>query len=309
MDWRIKGVVQNVLTKVPGGMAANDWLQRLTGGRRHVAGHIDDKVRADWFVHMAHLNQLGFDMRGRQMLEIGTGWLPVMPLCFALAGMARCITVDLRRHLNPAAVPMTLQHLEPYLGDIAQLSQQEVGQVTTRWRNWLALNDGEAILKAAGIDYRAPADATDTGLPNSSVDLVFSNSVLEHVPPFVLDAMMTETQRILSSDGLALHNVNCGDHYAYFDRNITPIHYLRYSERAWSKWNTDLQYQNRLRAVDFLASARKAGLEIILDTHKARADLMSKIDSLPIASEFDRYSKEELCCTSIDFAARKKRSS
>lgn len=307
MDWRVKGYIQRVLDVAPGGVAVNDLLQRLNGGRKNVGGHIGVKFRADWLVHMDHLNQLGFTLSGKTMMEIGTGWLPVMPLCFALAGMSRCYTVDLRRHLGMPAVMLTLQHLEPHLADIARVSAQTEAQVRERWSRWMALGEGGAVLKAAGIVYKAPGDATATGLPDGSVDLVFSNSVLEHVPPVVLDAMMTETHRILSAEGLAIHNVNCGDHYAYFDRSITQIHYLRYSDKDWRKWNTDLQYQNRLRAVDFLASARKAGLEIVLDTHKPRKELLARIQEMPIAEEFRRYPVEELCCTSIDFAARKAR--
>ncbi len=97
----------------------------------------------------------------------------------------------------------------------------------------------------------------------------------------------------------------CGDHYVYFDRQITPIHYLRFSERAWRKWHNDLQYQNRLRPVDFVESARQAGLDVILDTHKPRPDLLAKLPSMPIDEAFRRYPAEQLCCTSIDFAARR----
>ena len=31
-----------------------------------------------------------------------------------------------------------------------------------------------------------------------------------------------------------MHCANCGDHYAYFDRMITPINYLAYSEHEWA---------------------------------------------------------------------------
>jgi hypothetical protein len=307
MDWKVKGYIQRALDMTPGGALVNDLLQRLNGGRQNLGDHINVKVRADWLIHMDHLNELGFTLPGKTMLEIGTGWLPVMPLCFALAGISRCITVDLRRHMSVQAVLLTLRHLEPHLADIAKVSNQPLEQVNQRWRTWLALNDGQAVLDAAGIVYKAPGDATATGLAAGSVDLVFSNSVLEHVPEPVLHAMMTETQRILSPDGLTMHNVNCGDHYAYFDRSITQINYLQFPDKAWRKWNTNLQYQNRLRAVDFLTSARKAGLEIVLDTHKAKPELLTRIKGMQIADEFSRYPVEELCCTSIDFAARKAR--
>lgn len=305
MDWRIKAVIQGMLSLTPGGTAANDWLQRQTGGRKNIDGHIRAKVRNDWLVHMRHLDQLGIDLRGQHMVEVGTGWLPVMPLCFALAGVGRCYTMDLRRHLSPQAVLLTVQYLAPYLAEIAQASGQDEQAVRARWQAWSRLSDGEAVLKDAGVSYMAPADATACGLDAGSVDMVFSNSVLEHVPASVLDALMVETHRILKPGGLALHSVNCGDHYAYFDRQITPIHYLRFSERAWRKWNNDLQYQNRLRPVDFVESARKAGLDVILDTHKPRPELLAKLPSMPIDEAFRRYPAEQLCCTSIDFAARR----
>ena len=75
----------------------------------------------------------------------------------------------------------------------------------------------DKIMQMARIEYRAPADATITGLADRSVALVFSNSVLEHVTHAVLGPMMREARRLLEHDGMLLHSVNCGDHYAYFD--------------------------------------------------------------------------------------------
>ena len=155
MDWKVKGYIQRALDMTPGGALVNDLLQRLNGGRQNLGGHINVKVRADWLIHMGHLNELGFTLPGKTMLEIGTGWLPVMPLCFALAGISRCITVDLRRHMSVQAVLLTLRHLEPHLADIANVSNQPLEQVNQRWRTWLALNDGQAVLDAAGIVYKA----------------------------------------------------------------------------------------------------------------------------------------------------------
>ena len=59
MDWRIKGVIQGVLSRVPGGVALNDALQRAAGGRRDESRHIDIKFEADWLVQMRVLDDLG----------------------------------------------------------------------------------------------------------------------------------------------------------------------------------------------------------------------------------------------------------
>lgn len=304
MDWRVKGVLQGLLSRVPGGTIVNDALQRAAGGRRDESAHIDLKFKADWLVQMKVLRDLGFRVQGRDLLEIGTGWLPVFPLCFALAGARRCHTFDLHRHLNPAVMAKALHELERHLPAIAQACGDAESLVRERWQRLAGAGAGADILAAAGIEYHAPADATLTGLPDASVALVFSNSVLEHVTPEVLAPMMRESRRVLQPDGLSLHSVNCGDHYAYFDRTITQVHYLRFSDRQWRKWNNDLLYQNRLRPVDFIDAARAAGMEVLLDMHVPRPELMARFEQIPFAPEFRRYPPEQLCCTSVTFAAR-----
>lgn len=303
MDWKIKACIQGLLARIPGGASLNDLLQEMAGGRQDLGAHIDSKFRDDWLVHMAALREAGLAVQGRHLMEVGTGWLPVFPLCFALAGAQRCTTFDLNRHLRMKLTRPTLQHLERHLPAIAEASAQTEDAVRARWQHLMETPADQDLLGRAGIVYRAPADAGATGLPDRSVALVFSNSVLEHVSPGALQSLMRESQRVLEPGGLTLHSVNCGDHYAYFDRAITPIHYLRYSEKQWRRWNNDLLYQNRLRPVDFLAVVREAQLKVTLHWQKPRQDLMARLAALPIAPEFRHYPPEEICSTSFTFAA------
>ncbi len=136
------------------------------------------------------------------------------------------------------------------------------------------------------------------------MDVVFSNSVLEHVPTDAILRIMRETRRILRKGGLAIHSANCGDHYAYFDRSITPANYLTYPERQWSKWNNRLLYQNRLRPSDFIDLAEQSGLRIVLHKSKPNPQVLSVLPTLAIAPEFLRYPPEQLASTSIDFVAQ-----
>ncbi len=306
MDWRVKAAIQGLLAKVPGGTSVNDLLQRAVGGRRDEGTHIDTTFKADWLVHQDILRGMGYAVHDRNLLEIGTGWLPVFPLCYALAGARGCHTYDLNFHLDPATVPTALKHLERHLPEIGVASGESLSAVRSRWQRFAEAGDGKRILAVAGIHYHAPADATATELSDNSVDLVFSNSVLEHVTPAVLGPMMQESSRLLRTEGLSLHSVNCGDHYAYFDRTITPIHYLRYTERQWKIWNNDILYQNRLRSGDFVAAAQEAQMDILVDLRTSRPDLMNRLKQLPIAPEFRHYTAEDLCCTSVTFAARPK---
>ncbi len=61
-----------------------------------------------------------------------------------------------------------------------------------------------------------------------------------------------------------------GDHYAYVDRNVHQLNYLRYSDEEWQRWNNAFLYQNRLRAHWFVDGARRHGFDIDLDTRTTR---------------------------------------
>ena len=100
------------------------------------------------------------------------------------------------------------------------------------------------------------------------------------------------------------HSVNCGDHYAYVDRRVDQLNYLRYSDAQWQRWNNVL-YQNRLRAHVFVERAREAGFVIELDTAKASERRLRELAATPVHAQFAAIAPERLCITSVDFIARK----
>jgi SAM-dependent methyltransferase len=198
-----------------------------------------------------------------------------------------------------------LARLEKHLPSIAEAGNRDVAHVRTAYDNLQRCRTIGELLNAARIEYIAPGDASKTHLPESSVDVVFSNSVMEHIPRETIEEIMKESFRILRPGGLAIHSANCGDHYAYFDRKITQIHYLSYSEASWKKWNNSLLFQNRLRPEDFLGMAGSAGLSILLAKQKPNPALLSSLARMNVAPEFLRYSPEQLATTSIDFVAQR----
>ena len=304
MDWRIKAHVQGILARLPAGVRVNDLLQTAFGGRSNQAEHIELKFRADWLVLMEMLQQHDFDVNDKVLLEIGTGWLPVLPLCFALAGARQVLSYDMHRHLLPQSAPTVLHHLQPQLGLLAQACNQPVAAIESRHAWFSAAPDGPGLLQRAGVRYHAPADASATGLAAGTIDLVFSNSVLEHVSKVQLESLMREAARLIGPGGCVLHSVNCADHYAYFDRSISPIHYLRFSEAQWQRWNNALLFQNRLRPRDFTEAAKAAGMQVSNEIRTVRQEVLAKLPQTPIAHEFAQYSADELCCTSVTFLAQ-----
>lgn len=295
MNWQLKGIIQKTLSAVPGGVQLNDLLQRHAGGLRNPERNMAMKVTADWVVMAGQLRELGMSLAGTRYMEIGTGWFPTLPVCFLLAGAQSVASFDLTRHLDAELTDRLWQHLETHLPAIADAAGQPIDIVRARY---------DARPRPT-LDYRAPADATLSGLPDNSVDVVFSNSVLEHVPRTVIAAMMREAHRVLRPGGLSIHSVNCADHYAYNDPDITFINYLQYSDAEWAFWNNALQYQNRMRPRDFVDLSEQAGLTTVLADYGPRPELLAMLPSMPVAAEFRDYPAEQLCAISVDFAGRK----
>ena len=307
MDWRIKGAIQKVLGYVPGGGRVHYLLQRRGGGLTNFARECDIKVD-DWRLMMGHLRAANLPLAGAKLLEMGTGWYPTFPFCLYLAGAQRVHTYDLNRHLKPRRTRALAERLAHHVALIARESGRPERDVAEQQRQLCdALRRNKTIGAATGgvVDYHAPADAARTELLYDSIDVVFSNSVLEHVPPAVIESCLAEAMRILKPGGIVFHSVNCGDHYAYVDRSINQLHYLRYSDAEWGRWNNAFLYQNRLRAGDFTAMARRAGFEIEIDTSRASPERLAQLDQIRVDPSFSRYSREQLAITSIDFVGRK----
>jgi SAM-dependent methyltransferase len=307
MDWRIKGTIQKVLGWMPGGDRIHHILQRRVGGLADFGRECDIKVD-DWRLMMGHLQSARARIAGGTLLEMGTGWYPTFPLCLYLAGAARVYTVDLNRLLRSEMTIALAERLANHVALIAQVAGKPEAEVAERQKAVATALRGGASIGAATdgvIEYRAPADAARTELPAGSIDVLFSNSVLEHVPREVIEACFREAMRILRPGAIVFHSVNCGDHYAYFDRSIDQLHYLQYSEAEWAKWNNSFLYQNRLRAIDLTAMARKQGFAIEIDTSRANPERLRQLDAIRIDPQFAHYSRDQLAITSIDFVGRK----
>jgi hypothetical protein len=288
-------------------------LQRLGGGLKKFASECDSKVD-DWRLMMGHLRAANVPLKETRLLEMGTGWYPTFPFCLYLAGAGRVDTLDLNPYLKPEMTLALAERLESHLTVIAEESGRTESDIRTLHARLLrslrqagALSAQQLLREATEgvVHYAAPADAARTGFDAGTIGVVFSNSVLEHVPRAIIQDCFVEAFRILEPRGIVLHSVNCGDHYAYVDSKVHQLHYLKYSDAAWKKWNNAFLYQNRLRAVDFTKMAEDAGFQVEIDTSTPRPERLRQLDAIDVDPVFSRYTREQLCITTIDFVGRK----
>ncbi len=310
MHWRLKGIAQKALGVLPGGDVLHYRLQRKMGGLRNFRHEFDSKVE-DWSIMARHLRDAGLPLEGARCFELGTGWYPTFPFACLLAGAARVDTFDLNPHLKPDLVRACVLGLADHVDAIADTAGVDPAQARARYARLRAaleqLPDPRDLgaLSDGALRYHAPVDATASGLPDASVDVVFSNSVLEHVPPEVIAPLYREAMRVLRPGGLMFHSVNCGDHYAYVDRAVHQLNYLQYGDRAWTFWNNAFLYQNRLRVDAFLDVARDTGFELVLDTSNTRPERLAQLQAMRVHPQFASVPPERLCITTVDLIGRK----
>lgn len=299
MNWKTKGLIQGGLSKLPFGFKCNYLLQRSVGSLRSDA-RVDGTFLADVTVLFERMARLDLTPQTSRILEIGTGWLPVFPICLALAGFRNIFTVDLHPHLRPSAIRRTLMALGEHLNHPVFTLFASAKEVQENFRVLMA---AKHTLSAANISYLAPCDATSTHWPAGSMDLIVSNNVFEHVPVQGLVGIFSEGKRLLRPGGHILHCINCGDHYAYADSSITQLNYLQFSENEWQRWNNSIHFQNRLRPIDFVDMAESEHFRVESAEFSPRRDYLEQLQTLEVAPEFRHYAPEQLASTSLTLIA------
>lgn len=203
---------------------------------------------------------------GMRMLEIGSGHVPQVPMAFHLLGAGEITTIDKNRRMDAAAVRRLVAFLrtEECAPLLAESRISTAAEIRTRADRISRSQSNQEALDLAGIRYVAPGDAGSTGLPDHSIDCVFSVTTFEHIPPDVLVDIVLETKRILTPTGIAVHLIDPSDHFAHTDSSITRVNFLKYSDQTWNLLaGNQFAYCNRLQASDYAEMFRAANMKVL----------------------------------------------
>lgn len=307
MRWKLRALALHALDRLPGGQWVYQLLQQHLGEFRR-GEFLELRLRKQCELARVCLEN-GGRLEGARIVEVGTGWVPLVPLGFWICGAARITTFDLNPYLHEKLFAGALRFLGAHQERLTPLWQGLAPTAQVRERLALAASCAgrpRELLALAGIDYRAPADAAATGLPDASVDLHYSANVLEHVPPEAIVAILGEARRLLAPGGLAVHHADPSDHFAHTDPAISRIHFLRFEDRAWARWSHNrYAYLNRLHDSDYRCLFTVSGLDLldcrsVLDTR-----LLALLEGgLSLASPFCHKPLEELARGNLTYVAR-----
>ncbi|RMG21063.1 MAG: class I SAM-dependent methyltransferase [Bacteroidetes bacterium] len=260
--WLIKASVQKIISALPASQQLNTLLQR------HVSGQL--RLRPDFVAdrleHVSrhlHAYQEQHGQVPQRVLEIGTGWYPLVPLGLYLCGVSCIYSLDVQPLLQIKQLHHLLAYLRRDLGR-KRLTAMLPGLLPQRLERLQVANRChklEQLGEALGLFF-INGDARSLHFEDDHFDLIVSNNTFEHISPTVLAAMLPELQRVLRPGGIMSHYIDLVDHYSYFDSRLPAFHFLQYSQRAWKWIENPLQAQNRLRMPHYRELYRQAGIAI-----------------------------------------------
>lgn len=235
LPWRIKLLIKVVCGLLPVDYAA---FARI-GLFRH--GRMDDPQHA-LEIFGRHFPKTDLPQAPFTFLEIGPGDSLSSAIIAAAMGAERSYLVDVGDFVS--------RDLHGY----RRLAVQLFGEGFLRENKLDSLDDVKAVFR---IQHLTTGLAALQEVPDSTVDVAFSNACLEHVHAAEIPALFAQLKRVMKPGAVSSHAIDFKDHLAYSLNN------LRFSRRFWegSMIKRSGAYTNRLRLSDMLGAMQSAGFK------------------------------------------------
>lgn len=298
--WIAKAAVQGMISRLPGGVFINGLFQRYVTKSLRMTPRLFDEKLLQCEAHLKNYSSIvGTDSPPSSGLEIGTGWFPIIPVGLSLCGVGDVWTIDRTRLMNRRDVRRVLRMYANY-AQTGALSEYLPGVSETRMALLQDVLDSSDGASAADMLERlrvhaVVGNARSPRIAPSSIDLITSTSTLEHIPADALGEILVELAILASNGAVMSHFIDIRDHYSYFDRAISGVNFLKYSDQAWGLYNNSLQYQNRLRVSDYRRLHEAAGFMVMSEI--GRLEPENLLSTIQLADKFLSYSAEELLTT------------
>ncbi len=157
----------------------------------------------------------------------------------------------------------------------------------------------DEILAACDARYLILGIEGFSSIETGTVDLIFSQAVLEHVRKYEFLDTMRECFRVLTPEGIASHQVDLKDHLG------GALNNLRFSERVWESefFVSSGFYTNRIRFSEILFLFEKAKFIVEVCDVSRWKHLPVKRQS--VSNDFLYLSDDDLMVSGFDILLRK----
>ena len=224
-----------------------------------------------------------YSFKDKVILEIGPGNTLLLASIFILNGADRVYLVDSYKQIFNDSLNSIL-----YNQIIKKLqSKHHIHDI----------KDFQAI-KGKIIYFSNNPIETFNQLRNSSVDLIFSNAVLEHVSE--LNLTIKKISMLLKQGGYTFHHIDLKDHYHTNDKCY--LNFLKYSDRIWNF----IGNTNRIRYSEFITLFGKNKFDILeIEQHKTKSILKIKEIKPNFNKRFRNINENDLSILDFNILAKR----
>ncbi len=303
MNWKAKAYLQKILGWLPFGNSINYFFQRKITKNLPVTEKIFTekitlaKYHFDNFIKYSTNKITDTNV----FYEFGTGWDLIIPMTFFIKGIKEQVIIDINQKLKYELINDTLKRMKNGKLKIESIIGEYLNQLPDE-----KITNLEKLREIFGIEYIAPMDAAKTNFRENSFDFISNTSTFEHIPEQSILSIMKECFKILKEGAIMSCVIDLQDHYSYFDNQISVYNFLQYSDKDWAKYNHPIQFQNRLRANDYINLFINAGFDIISIEKEIPDESELKIlESLELNSKFSRYDLEDLSVKVLKIVLKK----
>ena len=277
--WWLKIVVKLILSRLP--LSYDVW--KKIGLFKH--GNMDQAQYAiTVFENHVTRSLKSLDLANKVILELGPGDT-ISSAIMSKAYGGRAILID--------AADYTTKNLDEYHLLFETLCAKGFTPPDVK-----RVSSLKQLLNICEASYLTKGISSMRAVESGSVDLIYSQAVLEHVRKNEFFDIMLECRRIIRDNGIISHRIDLKDHLE------GGLNNLRFSEKVWES-NFFVKsgfYTNRIRYSAMVGLMERAGFEVeILGVNKW-SDLPIKRPK--IHEDFSNLSNSELLVSGFDVLLR-----
>lgn len=302
MKWWMNAGLQYTLANIPFGHKVHRLLQKSGGGLANLKGNtrFENAIKI-----CGYANDYHGSLNSARAVELGTGWIPAVPITFLLTG-TKVDSYDVQELISDDLFQKTVVILEERLEEIAEASGQSLLEISDRYeilRKCKSLR--EAMEKFEG-NYTITQRTDMLPYKDAEIDIVFSNLVLQCIPEFILPEVVRESYRILKPGGIAIHRIRMTDEYAPCDPNRNELSYLKIPGKTWNRFfNHSLKHVNRWRRPRFMKMFDEIGFQVIRSYSSMTPENIEALMDTGVAKEFQHYSWNDLATVGLHVVLQK----
>jgi len=246
----------------------------------------------------------GFDPENKSILEVGTGRHGIDCLVSYVLGAKAIYTFDHVLHLEKDIMASGIEPLLDKLDSISEKFGIDKSTMTDRIESIKTDGSLDDLLASCNTNYfKYPIE--NANLEPGTIDLFFSESVLQRIPTGQLRQVVETMGRLLSNSGVSFHRIDCKDinsQERHYDAGLWAFHYLKYSDFFWNlicseKFNS----QNRLREIEFIEMLEGAGIKTMYVESLRKKEDIERLRDFPLNQRFKEMPVEEVAvkCSKI----------